>query len=348
MRWIEDQSGGVAVIVAIMLFLLFGVGALVLDVGNLYWERRQLQNAADAAALAAAQDLVQGAAGETAYATAQEYAAANNSRGAHVLPDEFIVTSEKVTVTARTGDNAGDRLPSILSSVLGVADYATSARAAAAWDREVGGGRTIPITLCQENWDHFTQGGTVLPSGTHIIRFAQGKGLNADEHDADCGNPGVTGNNPYPGGFGFLSRDADCMATTTEDNLFPGIPGNNTNEPHSECSEKELFEMLRGIIDRGETVLIPIFYDWQDQGTNGKFMVVGYAGFTLEGYRMNAASGDKCAPDNTQCHHYKMPSSECPGGRSCLKGTYEYFLALDGLESDNEKDFGAKLLGLVE
>ena len=43
-----------------MLVALIGVGALVIDVGRLYVERRDLQNGADAAALAVAQDCAAG------------------------------------------------------------------------------------------------------------------------------------------------------------------------------------------------------------------------------------------------------------------------------------------------
>ena len=43
-----------------MLVVLIGVGALVIDSGALYAERRQLQNGADAAALAVAQDCADG------------------------------------------------------------------------------------------------------------------------------------------------------------------------------------------------------------------------------------------------------------------------------------------------
>ena len=43
-----------------MMVVLLGMGALVIDVGQLYAERRELQNGADAAALAVAQDCAGG------------------------------------------------------------------------------------------------------------------------------------------------------------------------------------------------------------------------------------------------------------------------------------------------
>jgi hypothetical protein len=55
--FLRDESGGVAVITAICLVFLIGFVALVLDVGNLQAVRNEVQNAADAAALAGARAL---------------------------------------------------------------------------------------------------------------------------------------------------------------------------------------------------------------------------------------------------------------------------------------------------
>ena len=57
----DDERGAVLVWVALMLTVLIGVGALVIDAGALYTEKRQLQNGADAAALAVAADCANGA-----------------------------------------------------------------------------------------------------------------------------------------------------------------------------------------------------------------------------------------------------------------------------------------------
>jgi Flp pilus assembly protein TadG len=51
---IKEEAGNVLVIVALMMVVLLLMTALVIDVGNLFYRRAQLQNAADAAALAAA------------------------------------------------------------------------------------------------------------------------------------------------------------------------------------------------------------------------------------------------------------------------------------------------------
>jgi hypothetical protein len=56
-RFHNRDDGAVAVVVAFCSILLIGVGALAVDVGNLYSVRRESQRTADLAALAGAQDL---------------------------------------------------------------------------------------------------------------------------------------------------------------------------------------------------------------------------------------------------------------------------------------------------
>jgi len=90
----DREAGAVAMIVA-MLFgfgVLLGLGALVIDTGSLLYERRQLQNGADAAAMAVGKDC----AGNAACA-----------------PDKFALSPSSLTVLA--GANASDTLTTIES-----------------------------------------------------------------------------------------------------------------------------------------------------------------------------------------------------------------------------------------
>ena len=52
-----NQRGAVAVLVALMLVVLIGAAGIVLDLGRLFVAKTELQNAADACALAAAREL---------------------------------------------------------------------------------------------------------------------------------------------------------------------------------------------------------------------------------------------------------------------------------------------------
>ena len=54
----KSELGQVTIVVTLALPVLLGFGALVVDIGNAYVQKRTMQQAADAAALAAAQELV--------------------------------------------------------------------------------------------------------------------------------------------------------------------------------------------------------------------------------------------------------------------------------------------------
>jgi hypothetical protein len=231
----NEEQGAIAVVVAICLLVLIGAGAFAVDMGNLYWERRQLQNAADAGAMAAAQEIVLSGTSNP-YTVAREYAAANSGRGAHVAFADFelipnATSPEIVRVTTRTGsyEELGT-LPSILAGVFEVFDYETEATAAVRLHENIGGGKTIPIAICVENWNHWTSDGTSFPTEPYVVSFATPKGQQ-DPENAECGNPGSEENETYPGGFGFLDRDADCKALTdaSDESLFLGKPGDNIN-----------------------------------------------------------------------------------------------------------------------
>jgi uncharacterized membrane protein len=58
----RDQRGGAAILFAVSMRVLLGFGAMAVDVGNFYFEKRKLQTANDLSALAAASDLPRAAA----------------------------------------------------------------------------------------------------------------------------------------------------------------------------------------------------------------------------------------------------------------------------------------------
>lgn len=79
---LRDQRGGATILFAAGVFVLFGFGAMAVDVGSFYYEKRRQQTANDLAALAAASDPPK------ARAAAQASAAANGFSAANVLSVE--------------------------------------------------------------------------------------------------------------------------------------------------------------------------------------------------------------------------------------------------------------------
>jgi len=82
MKIVKNEDGQVLVLTAILLAVLLGFAALTIDIGMVYITKTKLQNAADAAALAGAQDLPNSSidtltANDTAESTARNYAEQN-------------------------------------------------------------------------------------------------------------------------------------------------------------------------------------------------------------------------------------------------------------------------------
>ncbi len=80
-KFVKARSGQVMVLVAVLLIGLVAMLALVLDGGNAYLQRRHVQNAADAAALASAYRVAQGASDSSVSSTVTEYAITRNGAG---------------------------------------------------------------------------------------------------------------------------------------------------------------------------------------------------------------------------------------------------------------------------
>lgn len=97
--WTRRDDGAVAVIVAILLVVFIGFTALVVDVGYWYNVRRQLQAAADSAALAGCEQLKAKGTATDAFAEATAYALKNAvppADGLEVMPLGTGATSSEV------------------------------------------------------------------------------------------------------------------------------------------------------------------------------------------------------------------------------------------------------------
>src|SRR3954447_8949498 len=99
-RLMKDERGAVAIIVALIMVGLLGFTALAVDVAAAWSEKKQLQNGADAGALAIAQACAKGACG-TPSATAQTYADLNrnNPTASGITTTADTSTPGKVVVT---------------------------------------------------------------------------------------------------------------------------------------------------------------------------------------------------------------------------------------------------------
>jgi hypothetical protein len=120
----EGETGAVAILIALLLVVLLGVAALVVDLGMLYHSKRQLQTAADAAAIAAAYDLPDAT---TAENRAFQYAGLNAVQVAETDPTTpYDGNPDKIEVVCSRSVGL------FFAPIWGVHDSQVSARAVAA------------------------------------------------------------------------------------------------------------------------------------------------------------------------------------------------------------------------
>lgn len=250
MQRLKDESGAVAIIVAIMMTLLIGFAALAVDVSAMWAEKRQLQSGADAGALAIAQACAKGACGSTG-ATAQSFAVANKNDGSAT---GTVVTLTNSKVTVRASD------PHDHWFALGQSDVA--AEATVKWGGPISGS-TFPLafSVCEWKW----QAGGV--DGTTEQKIVLTK-----TSTSTCAGPS---GNVVPGGFGWVDPSGSC----TKASIINGWLNSNTgNTPPNGCSAADFDAVI------GKTVLIPIFDDFTGTGNNASYKIYGYAAFKFTGY----------------------------------------------------------------
>jgi Flp pilus assembly protein TadG len=153
MRGLNRDDGAIAVLLGTVLVVVFGFVAIAVDVGALYQERRELQNGADAAALAAAQECIYtGICNDTAHdGIADEYADANaNDAEAQGDVTAFDSDTQSLTATVTTQErNGGGALRHWFAGVIGTPESTLEARATVSWGPPPGGSMltTLPLTL---------------------------------------------------------------------------------------------------------------------------------------------------------------------------------------------------------
>jgi len=186
----KSQRGAMAVLLALLLPLLVGVAAYTVDVAYFFLVRNQLQNDADAAALAGARHLYDGVSSTPSWTTAEQKAMAavnfNRAAGAPLTdasvrsgywslsdpapalkpgtstPQDYDAPAVEVLVSRSAGHNGGGIKPFFLN-YFGITDQALQVRAVAGLSSP-GATRIFPFavanTLFQTYWN-----GTTLPLG---------------------------------------------------------------------------------------------------------------------------------------------------------------------------------------
>lgn len=259
--WLRNETGAVGVIVAVVLVVLLMVMALVVDVGQAYQVKRQLQTAADAASLAGAYDLAQGASQSTAGATAQSYAQKNSSQPFDSLQVTF-PTPATIKVAVRQSK------ATFFASLFGVNAVQVGASATA-------GGSLVT-----------TVNSGVVPI---IVPFQQISG------HVGSGNPftfNLGSDNSQAGqGFFWLINFSNSEAGTPDyaDWIEQGYPNPVSigDTASGNGMKAALKEALQQRMSSQPKLIVPLYDLAEAAGDSKTYHVVGFAEFVITGFNLN-------------------------------------------------------------
>ena len=342
----QRDEGAVLIWVALMMTVLLGVGAIVIDVGALYAEKRQLQNGADAASLAVAQDCANGSC--AGYATrADQYADLNAKDGASnvdlvcgkgpglpacagAAPPGAANATGWVKVTTSTATSGGGNevdfvLGPFISSLTGATVHATAISAYG----PIGSAATLPFIISECEFQQMggnVQTGT-FPTGTAYI-FS--KRNNPNTYDPPCtvaSNGGTA-----PGNFAWLQTvNGECKVTVTQGGTVAGDPGNDPNPIRQICGVASV---------QNQEVLLPLYNKVVENGNNTTYTVAGFVGFRITGYQLSGATwptGFSCPPP--------LGSTATGGNLRCFRG--EFTRVVDAGDFGTGLNFGASAVKMV-
>lgn len=263
----DRERGAAGVIVALMILVLIGAGAMAVDVGQIYEERAQLQNGADAAALAVANSCAK-AACNTSLAGALANANANDNASTVRSVDLSVVGQVTVSTSTKNGKSGAGFLDKMFSSALNTPAVTVGASATASWTNVPAPG-AFPLVF-----DQCQAGLKYAPPGTTVIIKEHGK--------SPC--VGSPSGHHIPGGFGWLVENGTCQATPNSSGWVNSAPGNGKFPSDCTSTTAAWAAAIDFSQNKFATAFFPLYDDGNGNGANGQFHVMGYAMVEIHGW----------------------------------------------------------------
>jgi hypothetical protein len=293
------------VLIALLLVVLLGFAALAIDVGSMYAEKAQLQNGADAAVLAIAQDCAKNGLSTcqaNAPAKAQTLAAANVNNGLAGVQPPVFPNANSVKVTASAGKNgAGINLS--FGPILGINKADVNATASAAWGSPIRGNAVLPVALSQ---CEFTQYG--FRGNTEFVMRYDGA------QDTTCNG---RGGKEIAGGFYWLKHSSTACSTFVDITL-----AQTPRDPSP--AFPEICRASLSALKTANIVLLPV-YDL-DSPSNASytnktaFSLYTFAAFKITGWKFSQTDPSL---------QWNLPASQCGTGCLGIKGYFTQFVSID-------------------
>jgi hypothetical protein len=348
MRWLRArlelstsdsaETGAVNVIVVILMTALLGFTAIVVDVGLAYAERSQLQNGADAAALAVAQECARDLAGAECAPTSPMAHSLADQNALDGMSSVRAVALDKprgevvVTLGAKENGATANRVSLFFARALGFDSAEVSARSKAVWGSPVAGRTAFPlaVSVCQvEN----------RVNGALQRLQAHGSGANPV-----C-NYGPSGQS-VPGGFGWITPEPNVCGGYIDLALNEGgsDPGNNSPPNCSTTLQKWASEINAG---RAVTILMPVFNKVTGTGSSAAYGLTAFAAFDVAGWKFSGSDSLPATFRNTAA--YVGSAQECVGSCRGVIGKFITYVSLDdGYALGPNHRYGASIVRLGE
>lgn len=306
-------------IVAFAVVALIGCAAIAIDTGALYSERAQLQSAADAAALAIAQECSQTrncTNPALEMATAQDMANANANDGASNVSSLTYPTSNSVTVqtTTRDGKTGAGFLALTFAPVLGIKTDTVSATSTARFGSPARGPAVLPLAFAPCN---FKLNGAIQVISRH-----------GDTGGTSCSSTSPSGQ-LLPGGFGWLATPSAVCNATVDIAVNAMMTSDTGISLPTGCAA-----VLTATAN--QTVLLPVYGDSNGSGGTGWYKITGWAAFRLLGWNFPGFSYQNNAYTGATC------KGDCKG----IIGQFVSFVSLNDKFTGTGPDLGANIVTL--
>ncbi len=303
----KKEGGQAIVLIALMLVVLLGFVALAIDGGNAYTQKREAQNAADAAALAGARQLAL----ECAKTTGQ-----NESNIRQAIIEMVQINDPGATplayFTFENGTKSACAIGSCLSVVCGCPNRYTGVEVNVTGVTDSFLAGFLGQQSLQAKAAARASYGTIEAFNTGVYPITRRYDPNLVYNQQVQIRVTENWQSETPGNFGWLrwpqangGVPALVASLTPPGNSYlyenPGTLENNWNDANPNDHVIATGKWVRGkpgnlvavrpelenLILTNETIIIPLYDTYDGQGVNAKFRVAAFAAFEMECYHLN-------------------------------------------------------------
>lgn len=269
---VRSESGQAIVLMALLLTVLIGAAAMVLDVGSWYRADRAAQATADAAALAGAQGLEAGT--DEAALRASEYATKNGGGEVEISFATKVLANDVITVTVAR------QAPGFFTKLFGIDSVQVNARASARAGIPAQARHAAPIAV-DEQHPMLQCGCFGEPTQVTLMNLH---------------NPGGS---DAAGAFGLVNLESqhgsgNIGAETLADWILDGYDGSLPlgiyhSAPSANFNSSHIRDALEARL--GTELLFPVYRSLTSGGSQAEYDIVAWVGFVPTSFTGGGSNG---------------------------------------------------------